>query len=348
LVFERLPVFAKKRENYATDVEQFHDLYRQMVEHKKQFQQKVEERTTELTKVNEKLDKMTVYINDLKKTIGEQEFSVHDIHKMESELKGLTESTDRAVALRDQKRKDLFAVEAKLASMCNDLDSKVAEFSGKIAELRLVPDLGSKFHNMQASVNKDKLIHADLRESLGVDLNGYIHSIAVSSKEEYLQKVDDAKLFYHKICEQTNHLEDSCKEAEAKLKIFGDKVQKCEQTLESERKTQDATIAVREREVESLEKKIASLQDPVALEEQMAAYERQCAELQALRFEREENNMAQKRAVLIDINNACQIMADHDAYLERQISELKQYVDEQTKGIGGVVIPSNIANTRHI
>jgi kinetochore protein NDC80 len=342
-----LPIYAKKRENYATDVEQFHDLYRQMVDHKNQFEKKVEERTTELAKVNEKLDKMTAYINDLKNSIGSQEFSIHDIHKMESELKGLAESTDRAIALRDQKRKSLFAAEAKLSSICNDLDSKVAEFSGKIAELRLVPELGSKFHKMQASVNKEKLLHDDLRESLGVDLVGHIQPLAQSTKEEYIQKVDDTKDLYHKIMDQTNHLEDSCKEAEAKLKITNDKVLKYEQTLESERKTQDATVAVREREVESIETKIASLQDPVALEEQMAAYERQCAELQALRLEREENNMAQKRAVLIDINHSCQIMAEHDAYLEKQISELKQYSEERTRGIGKVVIPSNMDKKLH-
>jgi kinetochore protein NDC80 len=285
---------------------------------------------------------MTSYVNDLKKTIGSQEFSVNDIHKLESELKGLTESTDRAITLRDQKRKALFEAEAKLASMCNDLDSKIAEFSGKIAELRLVPDLGSKFRNLQVSVNKEKLLQADLCESLGVDLVGYVQPLAQSTKEEYLQKVDQTKVLYHKTMDQTNHLEDCCKEAEAKLKISSDKVMKYDQTLESERKTQDATVAVREREVESIETKIASLQDPVALEEQMAAYERQCAELQALRLEREENNMAQKRAVLIDINSACQIITDHDAYLENKITELKQYSEERTRGIVGVVIPSNI------
>jgi SMC interacting uncharacterized protein involved in chromosome segregation len=313
-----------------------------MVDHKKQFEQKVEERTLELAQVNEKLERITTHINELKHSISEQELSVDDLYKMEGELTGLTEASERADTLRDQKRQSLFTCEAELAAVCNDLDVKVGEFTGKIASLRLVPDLGSKFSNIQVSVKKDKLMQTDLNQTIGVDLTNYVQPTANSSKNEYASKVIQSNNQYQHIIDQTHHLDDSCKEADAKLKIIGDKMSKSEQTLENERKTQDAMLAVREREVEALEKKIASLQDPVALEEQMAAYERQCSELEALRREREENNMSQKRTVLIEINNACQLMEDHDVYLNKQLAEVKKYWNDQTTAIGEIVIPTNI------
>ena len=313
-----------------------------MVDQKKQFEQKVNERTVELAQVNEKLEKMTTHIDELKRSINEQEFSVEDVYKMESELSGLSEAMDRAALIRDQKSKALISTEAELAIICNDLDSKVAEFSGKIAELRLVPELGSKFSNVRVTMNKEMLSQPDLAMTIGVDLLQYIQPTTKVSKHEYTSKAAQSKMQLQHLIDETNRLDDSNKESDAKLKIVGDKMSKSEQTLGMDRITQEALLAVRKREGESLENKITSLQDPVALEKQMAAYERQCSELEALRREREENNMSQKRSVILEINHACQLMEEHDAYLVTQISKMKQYWSEQCMGIGEIVAPTNI------
>jgi SMC interacting uncharacterized protein involved in chromosome segregation len=340
--FYSLPEYKQKRESHATDVEQFHDLYRKMVDQKKQFEQKVNERTIELAQVNEKLEQMTTHIKELKQSINEQEFSVEEVYKMESEITGLTEAMDRVQVLRDQKCKALIITEAELAIKCNDLDSKVAEFSGKIAELRLVPELGSKFSNVRVTMDKEMLSQSDFSRTIGLDLLNHIQPMAKESKNEYISKVEQSKMEFQHLLDQANHMDDSNKESDAKLKIVNDKMSKSEQTLEADRKTHDSVLAVRKRDVESTENKIASLQDPVALEEQMAAYERQCSELEALRREREENNMSQKRAVIMEINNACQLMEEHDIYFVKQIAEVKQYWNEQAMGIGEIVVPSNM------
>ena len=313
-----------------------------MVDQKTQFQQKVDERTIELAQVNEKLERMTTHIHELKQSINEQEFSIEDVYKMESELNGITEAAERATVLRDKKYKALISTEAELAILCNDLDFKIAEFSGKIAELRLVPELGSKFSNVRVTINKEMLSQTDLTRTIGVDLDEHIQPTVKASKKEYMSKVDQSTMQLQHLLDQTNRLDDSNKECDAKQKIVNDKMSKSEQTLEKARKTQEALLAVREREVESMEKKITSLQDPVALEEQMAAYERQCSELEALRREREENNMSQKRAVIMEINNACQLMEEHDSWIVKQVTEVKQYWSEQTMGIGEIVAPSNM------
>lgn len=335
-------MYVKKREDYATDLEQFHDLLRQMDEHKTAMEQKVKERTTELAETNGKLDRMTTHINELKQAIQEQEFSVNDIHKMESELKGLSEATDRAYAVRHQRREMLLASEQELVILCNDLESVAVDYNGRVAELQLVPELASKFVNMKAKVNKDGLLDSDQSHVTRVDLVGNVQPIASSSKQEYIEKLDRAKAQYQDFLDQRNRADEACKEADAKMKIVEDKKSKCEQTLEAERKTLQAKLAVREREVVAMENKIAALQDPVALEEQMAAFERQCAELEALRIEHEEDNIAKCRAVLSEVNTACQLMADHDAYLRHRVAQVNAHWQEITEQLGDIVAPTNI------
>ena len=88
----------------------------------------------------------------------------------------------------------------------------------------------------------------------------------------------------------------------------------CEDTLEGEREAQDAKLAVRQREAESMEARVAFLRDPVALEEQVAQFERQYAELEALRMKYEEDNVSRKRAVCEEIEKACLQMKRYDDY----------------------------------
>lgn len=340
--FCSLPAYAQKRESYATDLEQFHDIVRQMDEHKSQLEQKVKERTTELAETNNKLDKMTTYINDLKQTIKEQEFSVDDIHKMESELKGLSEASDRAHAALDQLRKMLLASEKELVSVSNNLDTATANYNARVSALQLVPEVGAKFGPTKARLDKDQLLTNDQSRILGVDLIGTVQPLALSSKDEFADKNGRDNETYNDQVDQMNRGDDACKEAEAKLKIVQDKKAKCDHTMESEEKTLQAKLTVRKREVEAMENKVASLQDPVALEEQMAAYERQCAELEALRAQHEEENGAKHRAVLDEICGACQLMADHDAHVRRRANELNEFWREQVAQTKDVVVPANV------
>ena len=52
--------------------------------------------------------------------------------------------------------------------------------------------------------------------------------------------------------------------------------------------------------------------------------------------------MSQKRAVIMEINNACQLMEEHDSWIVKRVTEVKQYWSEQTMGIGEIVAPSNM------
>lgn len=313
-----------------------------MDEHKKGLEIKVIERTTELAQTNKKLDKMTTYIDELKQTIKEQEFSVHDIHKMESELKGLLEASDRAHAALDQQQTLLNESEKELINVTNKLDILATNFNTCVSSLQLVPELNSKFSSFKVILNKEKLLETDQNQILGIDLVETVQPVVLSSKQEFAKlNVRDEKVF-NEFVDKLNRSEDACNEVEAKLRITQEKHAKCECTIDSEEKTQQAKLAVRKREVESMESKVASLQDPVALEEQMAAYERQCAELEALRIEHEAENVAKYQAVLGEINSACHAMEEHDTYVRQRLSELHEYWREQMAETVEIVAPDNI------
>lgn len=317
-------------------------MVRQMQQHKSDLEQKVKDKTTELADTNKKLDKMTTYIDNLKQTIKEQEFSVDDIHKLESELKGLSEASDRAHAILDQQRKALLQSEKELMGVCNNLDAMTDNYNSRVAELQLVPELTTKFGSLTARLDKEQLQETDQKRILGVDLVGTAQPVTLQSKKEFVEMNSVNKATYNDLVDELNRDEGARAEAEAELKIVQDKKAKCDQTLESEEETHRAKMTIRQREVENMEAKSKSLQNPVALEEQMAAYDRQCSELEALRQERYEEGVAKYQAVLDEVSKACQAMADHDAYMQQRVSDLHAFWQDQVAQVKTVVLPRNV------
>jgi hypothetical protein len=124
--------------------------------------------------------------------------------------------------------------------------------------------------------------------------------------------------------------------------IVEDKKQKCEETLHKEREQQEAALAIRRREVTSIEEKIESLRDPAALEEQITRFQRQCTRLEALRMKHEEENVAQKRAVQKEINEALRAVEEHNIYVQKKFAELQQYVLKKKASLRKVTVPASV------
>ena len=93
------------------------------------------------------------------------------------------------------------------------------------------------------------------------------------------------------------------------------------------------------REAESMETKVASLRDPVALEEQMTQFERQCAELEAMRQQYEEDNLARKKAVCDEIDQACAAMEDYDQFCLQKVAEVGKYREDKRADYGALQMP---------
>lgn len=335
-------MLVEKREEYANALEQLHDLILQMEQHKTTLSQKETVLTAELADKNGKLDRMTTRINELKQSIAEQEFSVQDIYKMEGELKGLSEACDRAYMLREQHRKIILSVEEELASVCNDLDETCADYNGRIAELQLVPELGSKFYGFKAEIDSSQLLNGNPSDIIGFDLELVNRNVA-SAKSEYLEKTDKSKLEYQNILIELQQVSDAYDESLAKLKIVNDKKLKSDQILEDEIQMSQSQLAVRNREVDAMEAKIHVLQNPVALEEQMAGFQRQCAELEALRIERQESYAMELRAMVDEVNSACELMSEHDTYLRQQVAKVDAHWQTTLNQVDDVVLPANMS-----
>jgi kinetochore protein NDC80 len=336
-----LPTYAKKCEDYATDLQQFHDLIRQMDEHKAALELKIQERSTELVHTNAKLDKMNAHVKELKSVIATQELSVDEVRKMESEQKGVTEAMDRSLKLKRQREQALQHSRDELNTCVQKLDDAIATYNAKLADLASIPELGSKFAEIKAKLNKENLAE-DQKDMLGVDLQAVVRPLIEISKAQYESKADQAKWDYQDALDQREKAEEDLQDAQAKLQILTDKYQRCEERLHLEKEAQDAKLAVRARELTSMEEKVASLRDPVALEEQMASYERQCAELEALAETHEAENVAKKRAVLEEIESAMALMAEHESFCRHKIAELDAYWQNK-KDTGVLRVPDSVA-----
>jgi len=126
------------------------------------------------------------------------------------------------------------------------------------------------------------------------------------------------------------------------MQIVEDKKTKCEETLNKEREQLEAALAVRLREVTSIEEKVESLRDPAALEEQIASFQRQCTQLEALRMKHEEENVAQKKAVQNEINAALKSVEEHNIYVQKKFAELQQYILKKKASLRKVTVPANV------
>jgi SMC interacting uncharacterized protein involved in chromosome segregation len=320
-----LPKLRKKRDDYATDLEQFRDLIRQMDDHISALNQKVTERTAELDKTNKKIDKMTGHVEQLKKTLEKQAVSLGDMYKLQSELKGVDEAMERALALKEKLRKSKWESEEQLANHFTDLEGLVAEFNSALAEVALLPCMDDRVAGLKVALHKTQALDKDQSKLLGVALVNVVHPTLLEYKEMYGEKAAEARQNYQQALDDLESSKERLSESMEKLQMLETQKLKCDESYESERKTQDAKLAVRLREMEAIEASMKSINDPVAQEEQLAKCERQCAELEAQRLKQQEEHLVMKKAVQDEIEAACQAVMELENFLKAKTAEVNQY-----------------------
>jgi chromosome segregation ATPase len=339
--FLSLEAYEKKKSDYLTDLEQFHDLIRQMDEHVATLTQKKKERAEELDETNRKLARATSSVESLKCTINCQEMSIEDVQKLQNEKKGVEEAIDRAVRLKEERLKASWETEAALEKLWTELEAAVSDYDAKLSELTSLPLVSAKGVPMKIVVDKHSALDNDETKLLGVDLTNTVHSVLHSCKHQLSENLSVAKWKYQEALDQLDKSEQALTEAMEKLKIVRDKAAKSDETLEKERESQEAKLAVRQREVDSMEAKVASLRDPVALEEQMARYERQCAELESLRLKYQEESVSRKNATCEEIEQKLEEMLEYEDNFERRVAEVKNYWSDAKATCGKLKLPPN-------
>lgn len=337
-----LQEYVQKREDYSTDLEQFHDLIRQMEEHVETLTKKKTERQRELAETNRTLERVNKHVAELKETVTNQELSLEDVTKLENERKSLDEAIDKAMQLKDEKRKALWDDEAQMESNWNDLEAAASDYNSNLSELGLLPLVSEKGVNMKVVLNKSEDV-GDQTALVGVDLVGKVQPTLDECKQQYSDQFADAKWKYQEALDQLEKSEEAMSMAMEKLKIVKQKLEKSEETLQAENEAQDAKLAVRVREAESMEAKVASIRDPVAIEEQMARYERQLAELEALRMKYNAENVAKKKAVCDEIEQARKNMESYEEFCKEKVAEVQQYRNKKKDAYGKLNIPDQFA-----
>lgn len=337
-----LEEYTKKRDGYAIDLEQFHDLIQQMDQHVAALEQKKKERAQEFEETNRKLGRANAHVKELQEVISSQALSLEDVQKIQSELKGTDEAMDRVIALRDERRKALWDTKSELDKLWSDLESLLSDYNSQLGELNLLPLVSAKAIRMKGILNKDAVGDADKSLLLGVDLAASVLPALTNSKQEYSEKFSESKWRYQEALDQLEASEEGFTEAHEKLKIIDSKIEKCEETIDAEKEAQDAKLAVRAREAESMETRVAALRDPVALEEQMAQYERQCTELESLRLKHEEENVARKKAVCAEIEQACKSIKEYDNFCSNKLDDVQKYRRDKENARGKLKIPEDL------
>lgn len=285
-------------------------------------------------------------VRKVKESINKQELSLEDVQKIQNERKGVEEAIERAYGLRDQRRSSLWEIESEIEKCWNNVESFVSNYNSHVGDLKILPMVLSKGVEMTAVVDKDAALDPNSSKLLLVDLPGTIKPLLKDCYESHSSMICDSKWKYQEALDKLDKSEELFTEALERNRIVENRIDKCERTMEAEREAQDAKLGVRIRELESIETKVASLRDPVALEEQMARFEQQCAELEALRQQHEEDNVKRKAAVCEEVDGALLAMQEYDKFCQDKILEVQQFKDDIRSNYGKLEIPKTIQSAK--
>lgn len=322
----RLPAYDKKRNDYATDLEQFHDLIRQMDEHKKALERKVQERTAALAEKNTELGRLRDEKEALKQTSATQVLSIDDLPKLENAQKQADEAFARTTHTKDRLKAIISEYQEKLDTSGACLEQNMAEYNQLIAELATNPRF-KDFVSMKvtSNLNKDKL-HSTQDELLGVDLYETVHPLISRCQRDLSNKTGETKDELQEHLDKVDKIEAVNKEKAAKLKILLEKYGRCEGMLMQQTESLESVLAVRQRELAAMEQTVQSIQQsPGTVEEQVARLERERAELEALRLQRQQKYAVQEKTVRAKIEQALNLMLQQEEYTQRRLAQLRDY-----------------------
>lgn len=117
------------------------------------------------------------------------------------------------------------------------------------------------------------------------------------------------------------------------LQIVDAKLTKLEETTETERESQEATLKVRLSEVTSIEARMEALRDAASIEEQIFAHQRQCDQLESLQRQEYEDTVSNKRAIQDEIQNALNAIEEYNMFVSTTLKDLNEYAVEKKRDL---------------
>ena len=331
-----LPTLAQKREDYATDLEQFHDLNRQMDEHKGALENKVKERSAELQEAEGEFEGITQKVTIAKQRIHNQELSIDEVSKMQLESERGNDALVKASALKQEKRKLLWETQtdAKQTSEC--LEIAVESYNVTHGDLTILTDgagalkMSINLENAQSG-NQFSLIGVNLR----TEVNPYLTDFQAEESEAMviLRRQNQHEL------DQLVSKEECMTEFTEKVGILENRKEKCEENVEKEREQAEAAVHICFNDITVVESKIKSLRNTIAFEEEIVSYQNQYIQLEALHIKYRNENINKRKEVLDEINSTLRTIKDHNSYVQAQLTAMKDHAVQQRATLRSVILP---------
>jgi SMC interacting uncharacterized protein involved in chromosome segregation len=287
--------------------------------------EKVKNRTEDLETTNKALEQKNRIVDSLKEALERQAVSLGDSEKLKSELKGVEEAMERAKGKKDTLRHYIWEGEQQLNSLYPQLQDSVAAYNITLSEVALLLGMDEEASKLKVVLDESQALENDQCKLLGVDLFTVVHPALVHYKEQLVAGTARASQEYQQALDDLQASKHELSDCVEKLQILETKKLKLQEALENERQTQEAKLAVRLRELETLESSVGSMNDPVGLEGQLARNERQVAEMESLRLEKQQENLSDKKAVEDEIAGACHAIMENETFMKAKGAEVNQY-----------------------
>ena len=310
-----------------------------MKDNKLAFVQKLEERRKNLESVSSRIERLQKLIRDNEKKIQEQQISVDDEKKLNVEMKSNSEALERVSHKREELRVEERRMEAELVLLTERMDEVVGEYNVIVSNMSVLTIVGPINSELKAELRKDKILDGDQESSIGVDIQ-HLQQTIKTHQPEVDRRIQEKRRQYQDALDEQQTQDNTTKEALVKFAILGKELVKRDETTQQEQKAHSAKLAVRQREVDAMKEKVDTLRNPVALEEQMAGFERQCAELEALQIMHQEENVDKKQRALKAISDAFSMMEEHENYVQRKSSEVKDHWAQKKASICKIIATS--------
>jgi len=320
-----LPERQIRREELATDIEKFHELVRQLNEQKAARTQKVAIQTKELKQKNEWLKTKEQSVKGLQQKVETQELSMHDVQKLEGDhailenkieqITRVKRGYDETALLRyTELKKSLAKLEALSSAGYNSIMHKLGleDLEGR-----------NSIINLQA-----EQVHEEEQSKMlgGVVLKTDIIPHLSNLKDEYIQKSFGLRIEMLDYNNKLGSSQEAVNEITDGINVLEVQRKRSNERLERGKKENESVHTTKLQEVKLVQEKINALQDPVNLEATITKCQKQCTELEALRQKHQDENIAHKQAVLMEINNALYACAEYKEYQEKIPKEVEGYI----------------------
>ena len=150
----------------ANDLETFHELVKQLNEHRNMQAEKVQERDVELKVKEAEIEKTEQRIRNLVEKIATQEYSIEDVYQLEREKAQFEESVAQTLSKRQEQESLTLNGELELKKELERLKRLVAPYNENIKDLPTDDSMKT-----QISIDKRSTHEKDIKMLLGnVDL----------------------------------------------------------------------------------------------------------------------------------------------------------------------------------